>query len=79
MAVDYFVKSIHNHPRVSRFAVFDVSVTPQMYVLVPHCFILVLTNLQIFPLSLFRHCVSKFSKYIALRIKIEVFGLTVKI
>ena len=32
-AVDYFVKPILNHPKISRFAVFDVSVTPQMYVL----------------------------------------------
>ena len=32
-AVDYFVKPILNHPKISRFAVFDVSVTPQMYAL----------------------------------------------
>jgi len=31
LAVDYFVKPIINHPKVSRFAVFDVSVTPQIY------------------------------------------------
>jgi len=31
LAIDFFVKNITNHPIISRFAVFDVSVTPQVY------------------------------------------------